>query len=152
MTSSLKSASSKITYPLKTLRRGEKALMCSPFRLNLFTQMINTSVDLKDIALSRGLERNYTVKGITENKVENELLWLIKVGIIRREVDGQGITDSFRLTPLGRDIINRWQETLGKIPPEKLMPLAVKAVQHPTSENHLSLQDCVVCFGVKVGL
>lgn len=116
MTSSLKSPSNKIAYPPATVKRGEKALICSPFKLNLFTTMINTSVDLKDIALSRGLERDYTVKVITENKVEKELMWLIRVGILRREVDGQGITDSFRLTPLGRNIINCWQKGSGNIP------------------------------------
>ncbi|MEO1560207.1 MAG: Npun_F0494 family protein, partial [Cyanobacteria bacterium J06632_19] len=26
-------------------------------------------------------------------------------GLLRREVDGQGITDSFRLTPLGRQLV-----------------------------------------------
>ena len=116
MTSSLKSPPQEITFPQKTIRRGEKALICSPFNLILFITMINTSVDLKDITLLRGLERNYTVKSITENKVEQELMWLIKVGILRREVDGQGITDSFRLTPLGRNIINRWESKTGEIP------------------------------------
>ena len=43
-------------------------------------------------------------------------MWLIRVGILRREVDGQGITDSFRLTPLGRNIVNRWQSQTGEIP------------------------------------
>ncbi len=116
MTSSLKTPSNQISYSLATVKRGEKALICSNFKLNLFTTMINTSVDLKDIALSRGLERDYTVRKITENKVEKELLWLIKVGILRREVDGQGITDSFRLTPLGRNIINDWEKEWGHIP------------------------------------
>ena len=117
MTSSLKESFSNIFYPLGTIQRGEKALICSPFKLNLFITMINTSVDLKDIALARGLKRNYTLKKITENRVEQELMWLIKVGILRREVDGQGITDSFRLTPLGRKIINRWEKECGSIPP-----------------------------------
>lgn len=31
------------------------------------------------------------------------------MGVLRREVDGQGITDSFRLTPLGRKIIAKWE-------------------------------------------
>ena len=35
------------------------------------------------------------------------------VGIVRREVDGQGLTDSFRLTPIGRQVIERW-ENLGR--------------------------------------
>jgi hypothetical protein len=105
-----------ISYPVKTIKRGERALRCSSFQLRLFTTMINASVDLKDIATTRGLEKSYTLKSVTESKVENELMWLINVGILRREVDGQGITDSFRLTPLGRMIIGNWQKDLGKIP------------------------------------
>ena len=116
MTSSVKSPPQKVTFPSKTVKRGERALVCSPFNLILFITMINTSVDLKDISLNRGLTKDYTVKAITENKVEQELMWLIKVGILRREVDGQGITDSFRLTPLGRNIVNRWQSETGEIP------------------------------------
>ncbi len=41
--------------------------------------------------------------------VENAILWLIQVGILRREVDGQGITDSFRLTPMGHLLLEKWQ-------------------------------------------
>ena len=119
MTSSLKSPPQAITFDRKTLKRGETALVCSPFKLSVFITMINTSVDLKDISLSRGLEKGYTVKSITENKVEQELMWLIRVGILRREVDGQGITDSFRLTPLGRNIVNRWESETGDIPPAR---------------------------------
>jgi hypothetical protein len=36
-------------------------------------------------------------------------MWLIQLGMVRREVDGQGITDSFRLTPLGKQILDKWQ-------------------------------------------
>jgi hypothetical protein len=116
MTSKIASTPTLISYPPATVKRGERALTCSPFQLTLFTTMINCSVDLKDITLQRGLEKNYTLKPITEIKVERELMWLIKVGILRREVDGQGITDSFRLTPLGRNIIGKWQKDLGEIP------------------------------------
>jgi hypothetical protein len=116
MTSKIASTSTLISYPLTTVKRGERALSCSPFQLTLFTTMINCSVDLKYMALQKGFEKNYTVKPITEMKVETELMWLIKVGILRREVDGQGITDSFRLTPLGRNIIGKWQKDLGEIP------------------------------------
>ena len=116
MTSSETSPVSSISFSQVTVKRGEKALVCSDFKLKLFQTMINTSVDLKDIALNRGLERSYTIKAISENKVEQELMWLIKVGILRREVDGQGITDSFRLTPLGRTIIKDWEQNIGQIP------------------------------------
>ncbi|MCS6813633.1 MAG: hypothetical protein NZ772_08705 [Cyanobacteria bacterium] len=40
---------------------------------------------------------------------KNHWLWLIQIGILRREVDRQGLTDSFRLTPLGKRRVNVWQ-------------------------------------------
>jgi hypothetical protein len=43
-------------------------------------------------------------------------MWLISVGLLRREVDGQGITDSFRLTPLGRQLVEKWENQGGTLP------------------------------------
>lgn len=98
-----------IQYPIATLKRAKRALRCSPFQLKLFTTMIQQSVPLSEIATKTGHEQGYTCKIISEITTENQLMWLIKVGILRREVDGQGITDSFRLTPLGKLIVNEWQ-------------------------------------------
>ena len=110
MTTTLK----KIQYPAKTVKRASSALSCSPFKLKLFVAMQNSSIPLPTIADERGLENNYTKYAIAENRAESALVWLINVGLLRREVDGQGLTDSFRLTPLGRQIIARWKD--GEIP------------------------------------
>ena len=37
--------------------------------------------------------------------IENEFLKLIKIGVLRREVDGQGLTSRVRTTPIGRQIL-----------------------------------------------
>ncbi len=105
-----------ITYSSKALKRAEKALTCAPFKLNLFLVMIDESVPLPLMAGKSGIEKDYTTKTLSENKVESELIWLIQVGLLRREVDGQGITDSFRLTPLGRQIITKWHKSDNTIP------------------------------------
>lgn len=99
----------EISYGVKTLTRATRALICSPFRLHLFVTMVKISIPLPEMALNQGIAKNYTKQPIGEGKVEQELMWLIKVGLLRREVDGQGITDSFRLTPLGRQIIAKWR-------------------------------------------
>ena len=99
-----------INYPDNTLKRAERALFCSPFRLNLFIQMRDRSIALQDITNTSGIEKNYTKKTIAEPQAESYLMWLLKVGVLRREVDGQGLTDSFRLTPLGRQNIEKWQQ------------------------------------------
>jgi len=98
-----------IDYPDATIARAERALCCSPFRLSLFAAMLKQSVPLLSIVGRAGLEKGYTNGLLMDAKVESYLLWLIKVGILRREVDGQGITDSFRLTPLGRKLVEKWQ-------------------------------------------
>jgi hypothetical protein len=96
----------RIEYPPKTIKRAKRALTCSPFNKALFEKMLLTSVALEAIALEKGKQQGYSKKPLKEMQIERELNWLIQVGLLRREVDGQGITDSFRLTPLGREVIN----------------------------------------------
>lgn len=66
-------------------------------------------VPLRTITASTGVSNAYTRRPLSDLTAENELLWLIQVGLLRREVDGQGLTDSFRLTPLGRQLVTRWE-------------------------------------------
>ncbi len=110
-----------IQYPQSTVERAKRALSCSPFELTLFSTMSERSVPLQTISGKAGIERGYTQKILTERAAETELTWLIDVGILRREVDGQGITDSFRLTPLGKQIIAIWESQTSSFPyPSKL--------------------------------
>ncbi len=104
-----------IEYTQATITRATRALACSPFKLNLFTQMQNQGISLQIIAGEPGIKNNYVTKNLTENQAESYLVWLINVGLLRREVDGQGLTDSFRLTPLGRKLIAQW-ESEGNFP------------------------------------
>lgn len=107
---------STISYPVHTLERAERAVICSPFQLKLLATMQITRVELKAIADQVGVKNGYTKSPVSEIMAENYLLWLIQVGVLRREVDGQGITDSFRLTPLGRQLVEKWQQA-GSLPP-----------------------------------
>lgn len=96
--------------------RADRALRCSPFQLQLFTDLKLRSIPLAAIATQAGFQANYTHTPLTEIAAEDALLWLIQVGILRREVDGQGITDRFRLTPLGRQLIEYWEKESGSLP------------------------------------
>jgi hypothetical protein len=109
-------STTSIAYPDATIARAERALSCSPFCLSLFATMGQQSVPLLSIPGRTGLEKGYTSGLLTEVQAESYLLWLIKVGILRREVDGQGITDSFRLTPLGKQLVEKWQSRGGILP------------------------------------
>lgn len=108
-------------YELKTILRAKRALACSPFRLKLFQAMHNQSVPIQQIAGLTGIKLNYTNQADSESRTEDNLVWLINVGLLRREVDGQGLTDSFRLTPLGRQIVGEWEQTKNQIPPASLL-------------------------------
>jgi len=101
------------SYPTATVKRAERALVCCPFKPQLFTVMRSQSVALQAIAGESGVEHGYCKQLLSQLAAENALLWLITVGLLRREVDGQGITDSFRLTPLGRQIVEQHQDTWG---------------------------------------
>ena len=68
-----------------------------------------SSVSVMAIAEDSGALKGYTQQPLSEVAAESGLMWLAEVGILRREVDGQGLTDSFRLTPLGRELVEQWQ-------------------------------------------
>lgn len=103
-------AMQSISYPRRTVERAERAVRCTSFLPPLFNTMREQSVDLRSIAGSAGVAHRYTRHSIAELVAEADLLWLIEVGLLRREVDGQGLTDSFRLTPLGRQLVEKWQQ------------------------------------------
>lgn len=105
MTSMPSDSPGEIQYSAKTLDRARRAITCAPFRLKLLTDMRLESVAISAIADARGIHNGYTQRPLSELAAEDELLWLIDVGLLRREVDGQGLTDSFRLTPLGRQVV-----------------------------------------------
>lgn len=95
-------------YLPNTVERAERSLVCSPFNLALLEAMRQQSVPLSAIATESGVKHGYTKSPISELACDDALNWLIQVGILRREVDGQGITDSFRLTPLGHQLTEKY--------------------------------------------
>ena len=96
-------------YAPDAVRRAERAVRCSPFFYKLLAEMRANSVSVLAIAEDSGAIKGYTQQPLSEVAVDSELMWLAEVGILRREVDGQGLTDSFRLTPLGRELVEGWQ-------------------------------------------
>ncbi|NJR66075.1 MAG: hypothetical protein HC772_13335 [Leptolyngbyaceae cyanobacterium CRU_2_3] len=99
-----------LQYSSASVKRAERALRCTAFKLKLFTTMRQQSVALKAIAGTEGFDSGYMRRPLAELVVERDLLWLIQVGLLRREVDGQGLTDSFRLTPLGHQLVEGWSQ------------------------------------------
>jgi len=94
-----------ILYADHVRRRGDRALRCSPFLPELFRTLHQRSVALLEIAGQQGVTAGFTRSPLPALVVEAELDWLIQVGLLRREVDGQGLTDRYRLTPLGQSLL-----------------------------------------------
>ena len=97
-------ANPALRYPPSSWKRAERAFKCSPFRLDMLTTLRHQSVSVRQVCHPQGVKNGYARRSLSELQADNELMWLIAVGLLRREVDGQGLTDSFRLTPLGRHL------------------------------------------------
>ena len=102
-------ASSSLPIRPKTLSRARRAVRCAPFCMKLLVAMRSQSVALRAISDDRGILSGYTRQPLSEVAADSHLGWLMTVGIVRREVDGQGLTDSFRLTPIGRQLVEQWE-------------------------------------------
>jgi hypothetical protein len=90
--------------------RAVRALRCTQITALALKQMGSGSLPLRDFVGVAGVKRGLTRSALSEIAAEDDLLWLIRLGVLRREVDGQGITDHFRLTPLGLKIAQTYTE------------------------------------------
>lgn len=98
-----------LQFSLRTQERAKRAWKCSPFTQVLFEDLRQKGVPLGQITGQAGCRAGYTWQALSEQQAAADLMWLIQVGVLRREVDGQGITDSYRLAPLGHQILGQMQ-------------------------------------------
>lgn len=96
----------------RALRRARQALRCLPFRLAFYRELDASALSSHQLA-SDPRWPQFSNDRPDASRVEDHLIWLIQLGVLRREVDGQGLTERVRLTPLGRDVVSLWQ---GEIP------------------------------------
>ena len=90
----------------KILRRAKKGIKNSPFNLPFFSNLLDNSLNAQNVFLNKSnfLKKEFLFIN-SPNFIETEFLRLIKIGVLRREVDGQGLTSRVRITPLGRKVI-----------------------------------------------
>ena len=96
----------------RALRRGRVALRCLPFRQAFYRQLESRALGSNDLA-SSPTAAPWCLPPVGVYEAEGHLIWLIQLGVLRREVDGQGLTERVRLTPLGRQVLQAWP---GEIP------------------------------------
>ena len=90
----------------KIFRRAKKGIRNCPFNLLLFQSLQKESLSAQDVFENKSKYLNQDFMFINSSSfIENEFLKLIKIGVLRREVDGQGLTSKVRITPIGRQVL-----------------------------------------------
>ena len=100
----------------QAIHRARQAVRCLPFRLAFYQELEQGALSSSQLA-ARSDWRRITRRRLSANRTEDHLIWLIQLGVLRREVDGQGLTERVRLTPLGRVVLADWP---GEIPSASL--------------------------------
>ena len=90
----------------KIFKRATKGIRSSPFNLFLFQSLLEGSLSAENVFLNKSKYLKQEFMFIKRSLfIENEFLRLIKIGVLRREVDGQGLTSKVRITPIGRQVL-----------------------------------------------
>ena len=95
----------------RIIKRAGKAFRCLPLNYNFYADAQERGLNAENVFRKQA---QYQVDGSSwfnrVSSIETAFRWLIIIGILRREVDGQGLTSSIRLTPLGRQILEQEPE------------------------------------------
>ena len=90
----------------KIIRRAKKGIKNCPFNFFLFQSLHKGSLSAQNVFLDKSKYLNQEFMFINNSTfIENEFIKLIKIGVLRREVDGQGLTSKVRITPIGRQVL-----------------------------------------------
>ena len=90
----------------KIIKRAKKGIKSSPFNISLFQSLLEDSLSAQNVFLNKSKYLNKDFMFLNSSVfIENEFLKLIKIGVLRREVDGQGLTSKVRITPIGRQVL-----------------------------------------------
>ncbi len=90
----------------KIFRRAKKGIKSCPFNFFLFQSLLEGSLSAQNVFLNKSKYLNQEWMFINNSSfIENQFIRLIKIGVLRREVDGQGLTSKVRITPIGRQVL-----------------------------------------------
>ena len=99
----------------KILRRAKKGIRNSPFNLFLFQSLQKGSLSAQNVFENKAKYLDQEFMFINSSLfIENEFLKLIRIGVLRREVDGQGLTSKVRITPIGRQVLENCSDLFTK--------------------------------------
>ncbi|MCU0528444.1 MAG: hypothetical protein MUD04_02900 [Cyanobium sp. Prado107] len=92
--------------------RASRSLRCLPFRRAFYEQVGETALSSGSLARGSHDWRRLCFLPVTPERAEAHFGWLIRLGVLRREVDGQGLTERVRLTPMGRRLLEQMPDEI----------------------------------------
>jgi hypothetical protein len=96
----------------RSFERASTSLQCLPFKKKFYKIVNEKAISSKELCDDPNWEELvFAPFGV--DRAESHFRWMIQCGVLRREVDGQGLTNRIRLTPLGSNVVNQWE---GEIP------------------------------------
>jgi len=99
-------------YATRSWARASQALRCLPFRRGFYDRVSERAIASREFC-QLPQASHFCWGRMGPERVEAHFAWLIRLGVLRREVDGQGLTERVRLTPMGRELVQQWS---GEIP------------------------------------
>jgi hypothetical protein len=106
-------APSAASQSQQAIKRARQSVRCLPFRLAFYQELEQGALSSTQLA-ARSDWRRISRRRLSANHTEDLLIWLIQLGVLRREVDGQGLTERVRLTPLGREVLSQWDVEIAR--------------------------------------
>jgi hypothetical protein len=90
----------------RAISRAVRSMSCLPFKKAFYKELDTVAISSNELCQLADQDR-FLFHSLSPDKAEDSFIWMIKLGILRREVDGQGLTSRVRLTPMGREVIQR---------------------------------------------
>ena len=90
-------------------------IISCPFNFYLFKSLLKVSLSAQNVFVNKSKYLKQECMFINSSTfIENEFIKLIKIGVLRREVDGQGLTSKVRITPIGRQVLENSSDIFKK--------------------------------------
>jgi hypothetical protein len=103
------------THAPRSWARAGQAMRCLPFRRDFYARVSKQALGSREFCrLPEAASLCWRRMG--PERVEAHFIWLIRLGVLRREVDGQGLTERVRLTPMGRELLLQWPGEIPRAP------------------------------------
>ena len=96
----------------QAFERATRSIKCLPFKRKFYEEVKLLGMSSREIVEKQNWEE-FVFAPFGKERAARHFEWMIKIGILRKEVDGQGLTDKVRLTPLGEQVVAQWR---GEIP------------------------------------